>query len=557
MARDPNRGGAFVFDLVDDGEADLDAPRTGPGPGTGDEPDGDPSDVGEKPPSGGATRILRSLAPVGAVLAIALGTGLTFDGLRDGARMERMRDVHGGVADVSSPLTETWAWEGAVGSRRAVTEGLGAEVAVLGGVLVFESAGELVGLDPATGAEAWVVPLGADPDCGPMGSAGWGEATTQDLVCLTGPGADRSATVVEPDGTVSPARALDGADTRRYGVARPGPDGTVLRAERTGQAPVASRGDAECNDLGECVGTVEAGRDLVLRAEDAVTGEERWRVTIPFRPTRAEQCANWYGTSWDGSGTMVNLEDMLDPGALGARITGDLIQLYGCGVEAVITPDGAPVGSEIEPGDGSVSSLRTGGYVGHMFDDDVVSTVLYGPDGDTVGAIDGYASEPGVVDGSGPGTLLGIGGPGPRQQAYESDGVLRWDVELESHAQMFLAQVAGTAVVLTGSGAVRGLDLVTGAERWAWEGMDQDDESLRGFYVARSFTDGQSVLLLTENGYGRAGLVALDVASGQVTWEQQDDEGPLDSSGAETSTALVAVDGNLLRVASDGVRGLG
>ncbi|MGI5188900.1 PQQ-binding-like beta-propeller repeat protein [Promicromonospora sp. CA-289599] len=557
MARDPEPGGAFVFDLVDDGAADPVDPLAPSAAATGDEPDGEQPErgdtAGELPV--GSDRSLRGVAPVAAVLAIVLGTGLGVDGIRDAARSEQMRAVHGGVVDVSAPLTETWAWEGAVGSPTAVEEGLGAEVVVLGDVLAFESGAELVALDAATGAEAWAVPLGADPDCGPTGSTGWGQVTTSVVVCLAGPDADRAVTVVGPDGVVSAPRALAVADTRRFGEPRPGPDGTVVRAERTGRVPTSGLGDGECTELGECSGTVRAGQDLTVRAEDAVTGEERWRVTIPFRPTPADQCANWYGTSWDGSGTAVDLDSMLDPGGFGARITDRLVQLYGCGVEAVITSDGVPLGTEIEPGTGGVESFRNGGYTSYTYSQDV-RTVLYDSAGTTVGEIDGYAVEPSAVDGSGPDTLLGVREPGARVTAYESDGTPRWDADVTTDAQNFLAQVAGTAVILTGSGMVRGLDLASGEEGWVWNGTDADEFGA-DLYVSRSFTDGQFVLLVVENGYGGAGMVSLDVVSGEVVWEQHGEESVLDGAGQIGGSGLLAIDGNLLEVMPDGVRGLG
>jgi outer membrane protein assembly factor BamB len=111
-------------------------------------------------------------------------------------------------------------------------------------------------------------------------------------------------------------------------------------------------------------------------------------------------------------------------------------------------------------------------------------------------------------------------------------------------------------VVLSSTGTVRGLDLATGEERWAWAGSDARGE-LGDLYVAGSFTDGQSVLLLVENGYGGAGLVSLDVVSGEVAWEQHGDEAILERADQVGLSALVTIDGNLLEVTPDGVRGLG
>jgi outer membrane protein assembly factor BamB len=551
MARDPDSGGAFVFDLVEDG-ANAEAPGTRPGA----EGAGEPGSAGPHEPSpGGAGPGLRALAPVAAVLAVLVGTGFAVDGARDGARMERMRDAQGGVVDLSSPPAEAWAWDGAVGPREAPGEGWGSEVSVLGGLLAFRSDDDLVALDPATGDEAWRLRLGENPDCGPMGLAGREEAVTRELVCLTGSGATREVVVVGPDGAASAVRTLDAADTGRYGEPRPGPEGTVLRAGRVGAVPAAGVGDAECRDVGSCTGTVEAGRDLLLRAEDARTGAERWSVTVPFRPTSADQCTNWSATSWDGTPNMVDLDDMLDVEAFGARITGDLVRLYGCGVEAAVTSDGVLLGTGLEPGISDAESLRGGGYRVYTFDD-TVGTTLYDADGGVVGRIDGYVLQPSARDGAGPDTLLAWE-RSARLRAYAPDGSPRWDVAGRSEIHRFLAQVSGTALVLTADGTVRGLDAATGEERYTWTPARSDGSFLADLYVSRAFTDGEFVLLILENGAG-GGLVTLDAASGEVVWEQDaGDVMTADDTLPGLGYGLLAVDGNLLEVTSGGVRGLG
>lgn len=557
MVREPGDGGRLVFDLVDDDAGDpamtsVRARAAGPADADGDGPG--PDDP--RSPSGRPDRRLRVLGPVAAVLAVVLGTGLAVEGARDDARMERMRDVHGGVADVSGPLRQIWRWEGLVGSRAAVDEGRGSEVAVLGDVLVFQSDRELVGLRPETGEEAWTVRLGADPDCGPLGAAGWSRIATASLVCLAGPGEDRTVVVVGPGGQVSAPRVLAPEDTERYGQPRPGPDGTVLRARRTGTASAVDRGDARCTDTGECEGTVEAGQDLTVRAEDAVTGAERWGVEVPFRPTRADQCNNWLGTAWDGSPNAVDLGQMIDPGVFGARVDPDLVQLYGCGIESAVTPDGEQLGTGAQPGRGGVDILSTGGFAEVMFDDEV-RTVLYAADGRVVGDVPGYAVEAAVSDGSGPGTLLAMGSADAVLRAYDADGTLRWRTVTRTGGQRFLAEVAGTVLVMTGVGDVRGLDAATGATLWRWDGTEATGGYSEDHYVSQTFTDGESVLLVTENGSGGTGLVALDAASGEVVWEQHGattQDGGL-AQGFDTS--LVAVDGRLLEVTPSGVRGLG
>jgi outer membrane protein assembly factor BamB len=305
-----------------------------------------------------------------------------------------------------------------------------------------------------------------------------------------------------------------------------------------------------------CTGTVETGRDLRLRAEDARTGEERWSVTVPFRPTSADQCTNWYSMSWDGSGNMVDLDDMLDAEGFGARITGDMVQLYGCGIEAAVTSDGVLLGTEITPGTGDVESLRTGGYRGYTYDD-AVGTVLYDADGGVLGEVDGYVLQPSAVDGMGPDTLLASGQPASRLRAYAPDGTLRWDVAADSEAYLFLAQVNGSAIILTGEGAVRGLDLGTGEERFTWSSAEAGEAYSSGLYVSRAFTDGQSVLLVVENGYGGVELLALDAVTGELAWKQDGDETTRDGRFPGPSSGLLALDGNLLEVTPGGVRGLG
>jgi len=561
MARDAGAGDAFVFDLVDDdlaeGEAaDPGVPRLPTGPGA----DGDPDDDGPGPdasPSGDRDRRLPpAVAPVAAVLAILLGTGFAVDGVRDDARMERMRQVYGGAFDVSAPLEPTWEWKGAVGPPRSFDGGMLNEVAAVGDVLVFQSRGDLVALDPASGDEAWRIVLGEDPTCGPTGSAGWSEAVTDRVVCLSGPAAAREAVVVGPDGVASAGHALAAADTARYGVARPGPDGTVLRAARVGPVPPADGDTAECSDVGLCTGTVRTGRDLRIRAEDARTGAERWRVTVPFRPTNADQCANWYSRAWDGSDNMVDLDDMLDAESFGARVTGTTLRLYGCGVESVVTAEGVLLGAETAPGLGDVESLRTGGYVGYTYGA-AAGTILYDDDGGIVREIGGYLIEPHAVDGRGPETLLATGDPETRLRAYELDGTLRWDVPVKAEAYLFLAQVAGSVVVLTAEGAVTGLDVETGEERFTWTTAESDDAYAGGLYVSRSFTDGRSVLLVVENGYGGVELLALDAVTGEQAWTAKGQEAAREGRAPGLSSGIVALGGHLMEVSPDGVRGLG
>jgi hypothetical protein len=566
MARDPDEGEAFVFDLVDDDAVGLDVPTRPAGADGADVragADGDEAWSGEPPAPARPGWTWRGAAPVAAVLAIVLGTGLAVDGARDGARMERMRDVPGGVTDLASPLDQVWAWSGPVDVGGGTTD-----VAVLGDELVFESKGDLVALDPATGEETWTIPLGEDPECGPVVSPVWEDPRTPSLVCLQGRGAGRAAMVVGPGGAASAPRVLDAAESREHGSPHTGPDGTVLRAKRVGPVMAVDR-DTRCDGAGECTGTIRSGRDLVLRAEDAVTGEVRWSVTVPFRATPALQCTTTYGADWGGSENRVFLSGQLTPDAFGARVWADLINLEGCGVQSAVTPDGELLGTELAPGRGYVDGLGSGGYQGTAWGG-VPSTILYDDAGDVVGEVGGYVIAPMCSDQEGAATLIAIDEPRRRMVAHDADGTQRWDIALQSARQQFLAQVGETAVITSGSGTVRGLDLATGEDKWLWHGSgDAPAGSDGGYfgsaYVVQAFTDGELVLLLNEGtGGGAKGIVVLDAGTGELVWDQAGggattavDPRSGDVVERGVSGDLVAVDGNLLEVTSTGVRGLG
>ncbi|WP_419706846.1 PQQ-binding-like beta-propeller repeat protein [Promicromonospora sp. NFX87] len=562
MPRDPDDGSALVFDLVEHDEPGPQGTSAAPGAdGTvqvvafavPDDADGEP----DVPPARGAGAWWRTVPTVAAVLAIVLGTGIASDGVRDAARIERMRDFGGFVEDVSTPLTEQWVWDGAVGTGPGWD---GADAAVLGDVLAFQSGRDLVALDPATGEGAWVVPLGDDPACGPRGVSpyeGTSAPSVSMMVCVSGAAADRVVVTVRPDGTVSAPRTLDPSDTRRHGPARPGPDGTVLRATRIGPESRVDLGDADCMETGGCSGTVTAGRDIELRAEGAVTGQELWTVTVPFEEADAWECTD---ASWEEPNDGPAFDGKLHPDAFGARVTVDLVQLYGCGVEAAVTPGGVLLDPEPEPGTGHVESLAPGGYAWLDYRGPG-RTVVYGDDGAVVVDLAGYVRGPRAADGAGPDTLLGTDETGQRLIAYAADGVPRWEVEMQALEQRFLAQVGRTAVVASlGDTDVRGLDIDTGAERWRWDVSADGDEALE------TFTDGRAVLLhLIEADSGVRRMVSLDAATGELLWRESDEAAASRIEAVRSGLddeqmpvlVLVAVDGHVLEVSGTGVRGLG
>lgn len=561
MAPDPEEDGALVFDLVDDGPGAGASSAPMPadaveGQGTGPGGLEDEARAGGGPPAGapagGLRAGLRLLAPVAAVLAIVLGTGYALDGVRDAARIDRVRGVYGGVVDVSSPLTELWAWEGDVGSGEIDGEGGIAQVAVLGDLLAFVSEDELLALDPSSGDRAWAVPLGEQPECGPVGYPGLETTETATVVCVQGPDAAREVIVVGPEGSPSAPRALDAGDLARYGAARPGPGGTVVRARRAGPESTADLGDAACPPSGECTGTVQAGRSVDLRAEDAVTGTELWTVSAPFVPTPAGECSVPPNRTWAGSGDPASSTDgVLGTEAFGAQIAAGRVDLYGCGLNASVTRDGALLRGVGEPGDGQVASLTSGGHVASAYGSETSGT-LYSADGEVLAKVPGRPFEANVVDGSG--TLLGSVENGSRLRAYEPDGAPLWAQSYGARFVWFAAEAGETAVLMDDDGTVHGLDVTTGDERWAWTPAERIDATpLWDVFRHRAFTDGRQVLLYLQDDEAGARLVSLDVASGDLVWT----EAMADVLDGWPDALLVSVDGRLLAVTPGGVRGLG
>jgi outer membrane protein assembly factor BamB len=378
------------------------------------------------------------------------------------------------------------------------------------------------------------------------------------MVCLQGDAADREAVVVGAGGVVSEPRALDAADERRYGKARPGPEGTVLRAQRVGPESMVDVGDARCTeDTGECNGTVEAGRDLVLRAEDATTGEERWTATVPFRATDAQDCTPWYGPPWNGWED-ATADEPLAPEAFGAQTGADLIDVWGCGVASAVTSDGALLRAEGTAGSGMTVSLGGGRYatVTPPGPGQAMSrTTLFASGGSVVGEIREYANPPRTTDEPDRTTLFASGSSGGRLRSYAADGSLRWDVaaSVASGAPELLAQVDGTLVTSSWTSGFQGLDLATGAERWSWEPRAALGVGYDVGYVSQVFTDGRSVLLPLQSELGAVELVVLDATSGELGWNRS----LADVIGPEQNAYLVAVDGHLLVITPEGVRGLG
>lgn len=281
-------------------------------------------------------------------------------------------------------------------------------------------------------------------------------------------------------------------------------------------------------------------------------------MTIPFLASEAQDCTPWFGNPWEGWDD-ASAEQALAPDAFGAQIGTDLVEIWGCGVWAAVTPDGALLRTQEASGPDATVSLGGDRYA--LATTDVSGeapsrTVLLASDGTTLGEIPGYVSSPLTTDGVDGTMLFGVDASGSHLRSYAADGSQRWDVVVspETSATEFLAQVAGTVLTSTWTGSFRALDLATGEERWTWDPAEVLEEaSYEGGYVARVFTDGRSLLLPLYGDDGAVELASIDATSGELGWS-----GSLaDVTGPGDPTILIAVGGHLLAVTPRGVTGLG
>jgi outer membrane protein assembly factor BamB len=542
--------GAFTFELVPD-EAEV-ATTDVPGPGVDDDTgDGKAGGV-RRGAVGRAWRGTHRHTRWGVLVAtVALvGTGLVVDAVMDRGREAALRDAAGGVVDLTLPPREVWRVDG-VADEPALPGGL---AAVAGDVVAVQRAGELLGVDLASGEPRWTVDLVDRPGvCGP-GLTFWSDTAeitqASRVVCLgESRGGGTSVMVVESDGTVLVRRELRDS----FDLAIPGPEASVLTAQwvgAPGDVDVELQGDP-MTDL-TVVGEIDEGYDLRVRLEDAVTGEERWSRTVPFGEVLdEEQCVRW-----STGGRTAELERR---GVVEHAVSERLVGVAGCGVLAYFTPDGHPLdlGLLTETDEESVRRVRpladggfavsAGGWGASTWEHHVLDDA-----GRLRFVVHGRLLDPWATSGDAADRWL------VRQDeatvALDAQGREVWRAQVP--ALELLARTAGVAVVLDDRDRVVGLDLADGAVLWVRDDVatpepESSSGDRRTGEIQSVFTDG-SVVATVAPSYTDAAVVsawrALDVSTGEDLWSAD-----LVQEGWGVD---LAVDGHLLRWWPTGLAGM-
>ena len=462
------------------------------------------------------------------------------------ARERALVAAPGGVRNLASEPVEQWSID--------LADPISATLVRMPQMLAIVGDGKVRGVDPTSGEIRWTVGMGKDQRCGPataVGTGGPGAVAPADpLVCVSSSGkGEQDVTVIDPDGTVT-TRALD-ADV----AVAPAAGGGLVSFELTGGDEERRRmvlGDLSVPSLPK--GFV--GPDLVVRHEEAATGTERWSETVPFGSPRPESCV-----TYDQDMPALDVE-----GALTWDVRDTLVEVRGCGVSAAFLLDGTRLDDPEDPEDPPATGVRTasfaalpdGGWVEPGIGPDrarVPNDVVHLSDGGAL-TLDGQALVPWTTDGHDPELLLE--GVGAQTNALSTSGDRAGEVLWTAPgltATTLLARVSGTAVVVDDQGAVRAIDLGTGAERWtldlgvlSFEAVPWAVTSL----IFGAWTDGDTLLLAVtadqdEEPSGLR-LLAVDLQDGSVRWDIEQDT---------PYTQLAAVDGYLAQITQHGVVGLG
>lgn len=435
-----------LVELVDD------APAPGAGP--------DPAAVRHR------RRLLRRWWPVPAAVLAGLVVWQALDGAGDDADAERRRALPGVVATtVAPPLTAT-AWGSASAADVLAAPVRSEDGLVVGAVRPGSGTStDVVGLDPATGAEVWRLAIAAPPRPGGF------------------------VLVPACSGGTDPARVLWCTVTDGSAPGAPGAEPTRLvrvdLVERAvGQAEVLAPGSAAVA-VGSSVVVATSGPETVdLVATDAVTGELRWRSAVP----------DPLGSSGGGAGPVLQVDG-------GHLLVGGLTRTWSLDAATGTVEASGPVLLVVR-GDRLVEIMGSS------------RTRLRGADGTGTVETDGQALQMAPDDGSAPdlvlvrvldGTPLGL-----LRAVDAGTGAVVWEREGSGSAATNHLLLDG---VLYGSTSreVWAVDVASGAELWSTPGEPGD--------AGRLMTDGVALLrteLVRDTGERVLAAYALD--DGRRAW---------------------------------------
>ncbi|MGN7701983.1 outer membrane protein assembly factor BamB family protein [Cellulosimicrobium sp. 22601] len=550
---------------------DLDAAALGPDArdqDAEDAPDGEePRPAGDGPDGPRAPRRGRRPAMVGAVaagVALVLGGMLAVDAWHGRAGLDRLRAAPGGVEPLPDAPREQWTAD----------VGLTGGLALLPDSMVTVEDGEAVAVSLDSGEERWRVDVGKDATCGswlywlspsgepddtlvcvapvPEPSGGIVRDGPREVDPMTGRvvATTWTITVVDDDGEVLGQRdaSTDGA------LLTPGPDGSIVRAERVGEVPAGEGAVVEVDDLTGMPNEIPEGRPAVVQVEDALTGDLRWEAELPF-VAGSGQCTVW--SEADGDETVrADLEN------LWTAVETRLVRVEGCGVTSWFTHDGTrldepdnPVDGVVALVDGTYSRDPTGndyGWGPSSGTEPTSAPAILGADGSVRWEPPGSVLSPPSTDGRPVPTFVR---DGLDLVAFDAEGTELWRTSEQSTPDAVLVAAGGTLVVAHGygDGALAGVDLTTGGERWS---LDREEliaglEIGAGWSAEVAYTDGsRAILAVSDWEAGTTSLIALDLADGGVAWTAQ-------TTGHDGGSWVAPLQGRLLRMSETEITRLG
>lgn len=411
-------------------------------------------------------RLLRRWWPVPVVVLAGFAAWQALAGSGDEGAAERLRATPGVIGTTVAPPLAATPW-----GADAAVDVLGAPVRSADGLLVGAvqpdsgAPTDVVGLDPVTGDEVWRLTIAEAPPAGgyvmvPTCSAG--EHPARVLWCVVADGSAPGATEALPTRLVRVDLAERSAG--RGELLEPGSSAVVA-----GSALVVATGGPEAVDL---------------VATDAVTGELRWRASVP----------DPLGSSGDGAGPVLSVDG-------GHLLVGGLTRTW-----------------SLDPGTGDVQA--SGPVLLSVRGDRLVEilgssrTRLRGVDGTGTAETDGQALQMAPDDGSAADLLLVRvldGTPLGLLRAVDAgSGEVVWEREGSGSVATNHLLLDG---VLYGSATreVWAVDVATGADVWSTPGEPGDS--------GRLMTDG-TTLLRTElvAATGQRVLAAYAIDDGRRVW---------------------------------------